>query len=234
MRLHRDGRLVVGAAGATNTMGKGGPLTCSGGTVPQDRGNQTLIAIEAANNGVGEPWPKVQLDAYIALVGALCWWYDLDPQRDIASHWEYCKPSCPGRKIDPAGPTPSSPSIGGTGGAATWSTQGFRDCVDAWPPPDTPTPEPPTEEDDDMLFLVKLDTNQNLYMVGDGITSRRVRSDELDELTNAVNKGIGPTYHDPTKTGRPTITNMGQIPTGSDDFLQLLGIESDESLGQPG
>jgi N-acetylmuramoyl-L-alanine amidase len=231
MRLHRDGTLVVGAAGATNTMGKGGPLTCSKGTVPQDRGNQTLIAIEAANNGVGEPWPQVQLDAYIALVGALCWWYDLDPQRDVYSHFQYCQPSTPGRKIDPAGPTPSRPAIGGSTGAATWSTPAFRDAVDAWPPPDTPTPD---VEDDDMLYLVKLDTNQNLYMVGDGISSRRVRSDELDELQNAIGKGIGPTYHDPTKAGRPVITSMGAIATGSDDFLQLLGIETDESLGQPG
>jgi hypothetical protein len=233
MRLHRSGALVIGAAGATNTMGKGGPLVCSKGNVPQDRGNQTLIAIEAANNGVGEPWPKVQVDAYVALVGALCWWYDLDPQRDIVSHWEYCKPSCPGRKIDPAGPTPSAPSIGGSSGAATWSTPGFRDCVDAWPPPDTPDPDENRTEDN-VLYLVKLETNQNLYMVGDGITSRRVRSDELDELSNAVTKGIGPTYHDPTKADRPVIRSMGAIPTGSDDFLQLLGIESDESVGQPG
>jgi N-acetylmuramoyl-L-alanine amidase len=109
MRLHRDGTLVVGAAGATNTMGKGGPLVCSKGNVPQDRGNQTMIAIEAANNGVGEAWPQVQLDAYVALVGALCWWYDLDPQTDVYSHWQYCAPSCPNRKIDPAGPTPSRP-----------------------------------------------------------------------------------------------------------------------------
>jgi N-acetylmuramoyl-L-alanine amidase len=142
MRLHRDGRLVVGAAGATNTMGKGGPLTVSGGTIPQDRGNQTMIAIEAANNGVGEPWPAVQLEAYVALVAALCDWYSLDAA-DCFSHWEYCNPTCPNRKIDPAGPTPSMPAIGGTSGAKTWSTAAFRDAVAAWMPEPAPEPEPP-------------------------------------------------------------------------------------------
>ncbi len=148
MRLHRSGQLVIGAAGATNTMGKGGPLTCSAGTVPVDRGNQTLIAIEAANNGVGEPWPTVQVDAYIALVGGLCAWYGFDPHRDVYSHWEYCNPTCPGRKIDPAGPTPSAPAIGGTSGAATWSTPGFRDAVAAWRPPTHPPEEEPVTDDD--------------------------------------------------------------------------------------
>ena len=212
MRLHRSGALVIGAAGATNTMGKGGPITCSRGTVPQDRGNQTLIAIEAANNGVGEPWPKVQVDAYIALVGALCWWYDLDPQRDIVSHWEYCKPSCPNRKIDPAGPTPSSPSIGGTTGAATWSTAGFRDAVDAWPPPDTPTPTPtpPTLEDDDMLFICKVGGDT---FVGDGVRANLVDDDDLDTLkANLEGNGTARWRH-PARSGLPILTKMADVPT---------------------
>jgi len=235
MRLWRNGHLIVGAAGATNTMGKGAPLTTSTGkVVPQDRGNQNLIAIEAANNGVGEPWPAVQVDAYIALVAALCDWYGFDPLWDIWGHFDYCAPSCPGRKIDAAGPTPSRPQLGGTSGANTWSLQGFRNAVADWSP-STPTPEPePSEEDDHMLYLGRLDTNPNLYIVGDGISSRRVRSDELDELDNAVKKGIGPTYHDPTKPDRPIIRDISKIPTGSDDFLQLLGVETDESENQPG
>jgi hypothetical protein len=145
MRLHRDGSLVVGAAGATNTMGKGGPLTCSAGTVPLDRGNQTMIAIEAANNGVGERWPKVQADAYVALVGALCDWYGLDPGHDVHSHAAYCAPTCPGRKIDPAGPVDGYPDIAGTSGAATWNNAAFARHVAAWT-----TPTPPPNGDDDM------------------------------------------------------------------------------------
>jgi hypothetical protein len=211
MRLHRDGRLVIGAAGATNTMGKGGPLVCSKGNVPQDRGNQTLIAIEAANNGVGEPWPKVQVDAYIALVGGLCWWYDLDPQRDIVSHWEYCKPSCPGRKIDPAGPTPSAPSIGGSSGSSTWSTPGFRDAVGAWPPPDTPNPDPPPPilEYDDMLFICKV--GQDVY-VGDGVRANLVDDDDLDTLkANLEGNGTARWRH-PARSGLPILIRMADIP----------------------
>ena len=211
MRLHRDGQLVIGAAGATNTMGKGGPLVCSRGNVPQDRGNQTLIAIEAANNGVGEPWPAVQVDAYVALVGALCWWYDLDPQTDVYSHWQYCAPSCPGRKIDPAGPTPSRPAIGGTSGAATWSTPGFRDAVDAWPPPDTPNPEPtpPTLEDDDMLFICKV--GSSIY-IGDGVRATEI--DPADEDTIKANlEGNGTArWHHPARSGLPLVTKMADIP----------------------
>lgn len=238
MRLHRDGVLVIGAAGATNTMGKGGPCNCSAGTVPLDRGNQTLIAIEAANNGVGEHWPKVQVDAYIALVGGLCDWYGFDPDHDIYSHWEYCNGSCAGRKIDPAGPADGYSDLAGTSGGKTWSTPAFRNHVNAWVPgggtPPTPTPPTPTEEDDPMMFIARLDSNTNLIMIGDGIVSRRIRSDETDELTNALTKGIGPIYHDPTKADRPVIRDIWKIPTASEDFLQMLGVETTESLNQPG
>jgi hypothetical protein len=168
MRLHRDGRLVIGAAGATNTMGKGGPLTCSRGTVPLDRGNQTLIAIEAANNGVGEPWSAVMVDAYVALVGALCDWYGFNPHTDVCSHWEYCRPTCPGRKIDPAGPTPSRPAIGGSSGAATWSTPAFRDAVADWMP-DTPNPEPGDDDvtDADIEKIAQAVWAKKFNVVGD-------------------------------------------------------------------
>ena len=148
MRLHRSGALVVGAAGATNTMGKGGPLTCSAGTVPQDRGNQTMIAIEAANNGVGEPWPKVQADAYIALVAALCSWYGLDPARDVHSHAAYCQPTCPGRKIDPAGPVDGYPDIAGTSGGSTWDNAAFARHVAACTPTPPEEPDMPLTDDD--------------------------------------------------------------------------------------
>jgi len=211
MRLHRDGRLVVGAAGATNTMGKGGPLTCSAGTVPLDRGNQTMIAIEAANNGVGEPWPQVQLDAYIALVGGLCDWYGLDPQHDIYSHAEYCRPTCPGRKIDPAGPTPSRPAIGGSSGAATWSTPGFRDAVSAWAPPDTPNPEPtPTLEDDDMLFICKVGADT---FVGDGVRATKVAAGDIDTLKANVEGNQTARWRHPARTGLPILTRMADVPT---------------------
>jgi hypothetical protein len=42
--------------------GKGGPLNCISGTVPKTRAIY-MIAIEAANDGVGEPWPQAQTDS---------------------------------------------------------------------------------------------------------------------------------------------------------------------------
>ena len=138
--LARDGVITVGAAGATNTQGKGGPWTLSTGTIPKDQGNAYGIALEAANVGTGaEAWPAAQTDAYVIACRALCAAYDLDPSRDVLAHWEWCEPSCPGRKIDPAGPSPWA------AGGARWDMDGFRAAVVAGgtPVPPTPTPVPP-------------------------------------------------------------------------------------------
>lgn len=144
MRLWRDGHIIVGAAGATNTMGKGGPLTCSKGTIPKDQGNLYMVAIEAANTGVGEPWSTPMLDAYLLMVNVLCDELELE-FTDVFSHAGYCEPSCPGRKIDPAGPTPGYPNLGGTSGARTWSDSAFRGYLDERG--DTHPPEQPGDTD---------------------------------------------------------------------------------------
>lgn len=143
--LARDGVIYVGAAGAANTMGKGAPLTTSKGTIPLDMGNQYMLAIEAANNGVGEVWPDAQLEAYVRMCAVLCRNIGLNPGTDIFTHHGYCQPSCPGRKIDPAGPTPLYPSLGGVTGAKTWPQAEFRKLVLALgstPPPPPPPPPP--------------------------------------------------------------------------------------------
>lgn len=116
LALDRNGVWWVGAAGASNTQGKGGPMQMSRGLMPLDRANQHTIAVEAANNGVGEVWPQHQLDAYVRGTAAIihglandgAWdtasrsWRPiaLDPRRDVVAHFEWA----PGRKIDPAGP----------------------------------------------------------------------------------------------------------------------------------
>ncbi|HEY4377308.1 MAG TPA: N-acetylmuramoyl-L-alanine amidase, partial [Acidimicrobiales bacterium] len=86
--LARSGKVWVMAAGATNTNGKGGPLN----GVPADSMNTYAVAIEAANNGVGEPWPAAQQDAYVVLVVAL---QDAYGCPHVSSHFEWS----PGRKI---------------------------------------------------------------------------------------------------------------------------------------
>jgi hypothetical protein len=84
------------AAGAANTSGKGGPSSFSRGVVPLDKGNTTLWSLECANNGVGEPWPQVQIDSAIAGSNALNAHFGNLPT-DVITHAAYTS-----RKIDPA------------------------------------------------------------------------------------------------------------------------------------
>jgi hypothetical protein len=149
--LARDGTITIGAAGATNCQGKGGPLTTSKGSVPKDKGNQYMLAIEAANTGTGEPWPVVQTDRYVALVRALCDGYGFSPA-DVYGHYDYCAPSCPGRKIDPAGPSPFS-WINSSG---TWDINAFRAAVAGTSLPPTPTPPEPTPTPPEEDWLANL------------------------------------------------------------------------------
>ena len=234
--LDRSGLVVVGAAGATNCQGSGGPYGVTAGTIPLDKGNAYGIAIEAANNGVGEPWPQAQTDAYVELVAALCDAYGLDAAIDVIAHFEWTS-----RKIDPAGPSPYAT------GSASWNMHAFRaDCVACsagpGPSPEPPEPEPepeppptpaPTVEDDRMLGLVRLDTNPNAIYVMDGISARKVRSDEVDELTSNLQYDTGFKYFDLTVAGRPQIRDINKIPKRTEDQLQLWGIETSESVDQP-
>lgn len=118
--IHRSGKITVGAAGATNTSGRGGPMVTSKGTVPQDQGNAYLLSFEAANDGRGEVWPDPQLWAYVIAMSAVCRAYDLNPsvRGDLHGHFEYTS-----RKIDPAGPSWYSPNT------ASWNMTKFRDNV---------------------------------------------------------------------------------------------------------
>ena len=92
-----DGTCYLLAAGAANTAGKGGPYKMSRGTVPVDKGNTTTWAIEAANNGVGQVWPQVQIDAFFKISNELNFQFGNQPT-DLFTH----QATRPGRKIDPA------------------------------------------------------------------------------------------------------------------------------------
>jgi len=136
--LNRAGRWHVLAAGATNTNGKGGPL----GPLPVDEANTRVIGIEAGNNGIGEPWPTVLQDAYVAGVAALADAYDI-PTECVFSHWEWTT-----RKIDPAGPS----RFGTAGPNQRWNMDNFRAAVarrrgHAKPAVLVDTPRPPSGED---------------------------------------------------------------------------------------
>lgn len=102
LHLDRKGNVFVCAAGATNTIGAGGPM----GEFALNDGNAWQIGIEAGNNGVGEVWPEVQVRAYIELEARLWlayhdrfgWSFPLHPDQ-FFDHRRWA----PGRKIDRKG-----------------------------------------------------------------------------------------------------------------------------------
>lgn len=154
--LARDGTVHVCAAGAANTNGKGGPFAVSRGTVPLDSMNTHAIGIEAANNGLGEPWPAVQIAAYFAVCNALTNVYGLAAD-DLATHAEWA----PGRKIDPATANavqgawhPSSINSSGT-----WDPDDVRAEAGRTDPP----PLPPGDTDVQNYYIV---TGANARFIG--------------------------------------------------------------------
>lgn len=90
--LGRDGTWYVIAAGLAYHAGKG---NWQGVTA----GNSQMIGVEAENDGVGEPWPEIQMDAYARGVAAILKHVGAGPIM-AAGHKEYCLPR--GRKIDPS------------------------------------------------------------------------------------------------------------------------------------
>ena len=139
--LARNGEVVIGAAGATNCAGRGGPYTTSKGTIALDTANSNTISIEAGNAGTGEPWPRIQTETYVALVAALCTYYKFDPLRDVMAHFEWA----PTRKIDPAG------SSRYAAGGNKWNMNVFRNDVAA-KAGTKPTPAPVTGGMERMLI----------------------------------------------------------------------------------
>ena len=90
--LGRDGTFYVVAAGRCNHAGKGFWQGISDG-------NRSFIGIEAENDGIGEKWPAVQLDAYKRGCAAILK-HVKAPAKMVAGHREFALPK--GRKIDPA------------------------------------------------------------------------------------------------------------------------------------
>jgi len=121
----KDGpRLVLLAAGASNTSGAGGPLLSSRGLIPLDTANSCTFNIEAENNGRTEQWPDDMLDLYVRTVCAVLDWANEctpgDPlgPGNVWSHFEWA----PRRKIDPAGPC----RFNGNTKNAKWNMDQFR------------------------------------------------------------------------------------------------------------
>lgn len=65
--LDRDGTVYIVAAGRANHAG----ASRASGPMPAGDGNDLYVGIEAFNDGLGEPWPKAQYDAYVLLCAVL-------------------------------------------------------------------------------------------------------------------------------------------------------------------
>lgn len=88
----RSGICHLIAAGRCNHAGAGGPL----GPIAAGDGNTSMVGIEAENDGLGEPWPDVQVDAIARASAAVLDLLDR-PRWNCWGHKEWA----PGRKPDP-------------------------------------------------------------------------------------------------------------------------------------
>ncbi len=95
--LARDGSVHFIAAGRSNHAGK---AKASGSVAGSDDGNRLYIGIEAFNDGVGEPWPKAQYDAYVLLAAVLSREVTGNSAQTVRAHKETSKTG----KVDPLFP----------------------------------------------------------------------------------------------------------------------------------
>lgn len=84
LSLGRDGTVYVIAAGRANHAG----VAKASGTVAAGDGNELYIGIEAMNDGVGEPWPDAQFNAYVLLCAALCVEITKNSYKTVRAHKE--------------------------------------------------------------------------------------------------------------------------------------------------
>jgi hypothetical protein len=136
----------------------------SRGQVPQDQANSRTFAIEAANNGVGEAWPAVMIDAYFTGSNALNARFGNAPT-DVFNHQTWA----PTRKIDPA----TAPAVqglwvpGSSTSSGTWRQDDVTaECLARATADPDPDPDPDPEEDDAMSkMLLARDTTGALFAV---------------------------------------------------------------------
>jgi hypothetical protein len=229
--LARDGTVWVCAGGASNTNGKGGPVAVSRGTIPVDSMNTYAIGVEIANNGVGEPWPQVQVDAAFAVSLALTAGLDL-ASTDALGHVDWS----PGRKIDPA----TADAVQGPWKPRSINTSGSWNVDDTHTElvrrdGHTPTPTPGSDDmqirlltltDSDAQFLAQTDDQgQALYVTwagpgGPGSNAERAIAAHRSE---AARKGHV-FEQEGNLAGLFNCVRVGRLPVG-DRFHEWTGAE---------
>lgn len=133
--LRQDGTIHVVAAGLCYHAGR---------VFANGYNNSNAVGIEANNSGVGEPWPDVQIRAYIALCGELAKAYNF-PVENVRGHKEVAIPF--GRKIDPNGINMSD----------------FRRKVGEYVKGAAPAPAPVQPKDDFLMSLTPKQQADVLY-----------------------------------------------------------------------
>jgi len=220
--LARSGTVHVIAAGATNTNGKGGPLGgFSRGTVPLDSMNTYGLGIEAANNGVGQQWPQVQIDSYFKINNALTAAYGL-AFTDLSSHEGWA----PGRKIDPAqaGAVQGPWRPASINSSQTWRNDDIRNEAARR---SMPGPPPDPDPEDDMKWSRLRITEAGAVFMGmsDGRVfpqAEWVNGDDPEQLARYQNYerfGFG---HDLelSFTDLKGVCLLGSVPGRDDKFAQ--------------
>jgi hypothetical protein len=226
MTIARNGDIWLGAAGAANTQGRGGPATFSRGTVPLDGGNTRLWAIECSNNGTGEPWPRVQIDAYFAASNCLNDHFGNRPD-DVITHAGWTT-----RKIDPAKASavlgPWQPRPVNTSG--TWNLDDVRaEClaravVTPEPAPPEPEPEPEpvppsTATKEDVMLIARDATTKKLWI--GNLLEKVTYSDADAQYAVLMARQTGHPLND-AGTGKP-VNAVAEVTDVSDRYIRMLG-----------
>jgi hypothetical protein len=201
--IARDGTVYVCAGGATNTNGKGGPVTVSRGTVPVDSMNSFALGCEIANSGVGETYPQAQIDAAFGMSLAVCAAYGLATV-DALGHVDWS----PGRKIDPATAT----AVAGPWQPRSINSSGSWNVDDLHAELVARSTQPPTVEDDPM-YLATL-TDGTVVVVGSAV--RPVSGDEI--------AGGGPFASLPRYTPDPGSYWHLWLTAGASEYSRRMGM----------
>lgn len=201
--LARDGTVYVCAGGATNTNGKGGPVTVSRGTVPADSMNTYAVGVEMANSGVGEVWPQAQIDAAFTLSLAVTNALGLSPL-DALGHVDWS----PGRKIDPA----TADAVQGPWRPRAINTSGSWNVDDTHSELAARDSTPPPNSEDDEMYLATL-SNGDVVVVGSAV--RPVSGDEIAPG--------GPYANLPRYVPNPQSFWHGWLRAGADEYGDRVG-----------
>lgn len=160
-----DATCYLLAGGATNTNGKGDSKRFSRGTVPQDSMNSYAWGMEIVNDGIGGPYPQVQIDAAFVISNTM---NNRIGNRfdDVMTHWGYA----PTRKIDPATASavqgPWKPRSGNSSGS--WVLDDLKAECNARGTSGILPPEPEPEDEDMTTFIARNSGTGSIALVSHG------------------------------------------------------------------